>query len=356
MHRLLIPLCLILLTPAVSTAQSSPRELNDRGWKLLDSGDAASAAKLFAEALAIAPDQPVLLFGAGVAAHLQGRSKEAVVPLRRAFDLNPRLTPAAMLLGELVYTDGNIADAIKIYEKALVHAPNDPHLTTKLTAWRADADINQGFTERRYDRFRVSFQGRADEALAAQAINILDAAFWRIGKALGAYPSEPIVVLMYTEQQFRDVTLAPKWAGGLYDGRIRVPAAGAAQSPQLFERVLVHELAHAMVATIAPRGIPTWLHEGLAQYFEGDNVAEARGRVKKLGVIPLRHLEGGFGHLNPGQARLAYAESLLVVHSMLRRPGMDWNALFRALVESNRTEYTFDSFGLRYSELESAIR
>jgi hypothetical protein len=261
-----------------------------------------------------------------------------------------------MLLGELVYTGGNIADAITIYEKALVHAPNDPHLTSKLTAWRADAEISRGFTERRYDRFRVSFQGRADEALAAQAIKIIDAAFWRIGKALGAYPSEPIVVLMYTEQQFRDVTLAPKWAGGLYDGRIRVPAAGAAQSPQLFERVLVHELAHAMIATVAPRGVPTWLHEGLAQYFEGDDVVEARGRVRKLGVIPLRLLEGDFTNLNPGQARLAYAESLLVVDSLFRRPGMDWNALFRALVESNRTEYTFDSFGLRYSELESAIR
>jgi hypothetical protein len=34
---------------------------------------------------------------------------------------------------------------------------------------------------------------------------------------------------------------------------------------------------------------------------------------------------------------------------------MDWNALFRALSESDRTEYTFDSFGLRYSSLEAEI-
>ena len=52
-----------------------------------------------------------------------------------------------------------------------------------------------------------------------------------------------------------------------------IPAAGAAQSPQLFERVLVHELTHAMIASLAPRGIPAWLHEGLAQYFEGDDPA-----------------------------------------------------------------------------------
>ena len=335
--------------------QSKARELNDTGWKLIQSGDAGRAARVFAEALTIAPDQPVLLLGAGVAAHLQGRSKDARVPLTRALDLDPRLTPASVLLGEIAYADGDIATAIAIYEKALTHAPKDPHLTTKLHAWHADADVSRQFTERRYDRFRVSFQGHADEALAASAIKILESNFWRIGKALGVYPSEPIVVLLYTEQQFRDVTQAPKWAGGLYDGRIRVPAAGAAQSPQVFERVLVHELGHAMIATIAPRGIPTWLHEGLAQHFEGDDVVAAKRRVQQLGVIPLRHLEGGFSHLNPAQARLAYDESLLVVESLFQRPGMNWSALFRALSESNRTEYIFDNFGLRYSALESEI-
>jgi hypothetical protein len=161
--------------------------------------------------------------------------------------------------------------------------------------------------------------------------------------------------MLYTEQQFRDVTQAPTWAGGIYDGRIRVPGAGAAQSPQLFERVLVHELAHAMIATIAPRGIPAWLHEGLAQHFEGDDAAAARRRVQKLGVIPLSYLEGSFSRLTAAQAGVAYDESLVVVDNLFRRPGMDWNALFRALGESDRTEYTFDSFGLRYSFLEAEI-
>jgi hypothetical protein len=352
---LFLPIFIVLLAPASLLAQSKARELNDTGWKLLQGGDAATAARLFAEALTMEPDQPVLLLGAGVAAHLQGRSEEASAPLRRALHLDPRLTPAAILLGQIAYADGNIADAIAIYEKALTHAPNEPTLTTKLKAWRADAEASSGFTERRFDRFRVMFQGHADKALAVRATEILEAAFWRIGKALGTYPSEPVVVMLYTEQQFRDVTQAPTWAGGLYDGRIRVPAAGAAQSPQLFERVLVHELTHAMIATIAPRGVPAWLHEGLAQHFEGDEVAVARKTVARFGVIPLRYLEGSFSRLSAEQATLAYNESLVVVDMLFQRPGMDWNALFRALSESGRTEYTFDSFGLRYSTLESEI-
>jgi tetratricopeptide (TPR) repeat protein len=355
-RSILVALGLAVLTAASPHAQSSLVDLNDEGWRLIQKGEAARAAKVFAEALDAQPDHPVLLFGAAAAAHLQGRGKEATTRLRQALEIAPDLTPASMLLGQIEYSNGNVSQAISTYEKALKHAPNDSDLTNKLSAWRADAEANRGFTERRVDRFRVMFQGHVDKALAARATDLLESAFWRIGKALGAYPSEPVVVMLYTEKQFRDVTQAPEWSGGVYDGRIRVPAAGAAQSPQLFERVLVHELTHAMLASLVPRGIPAWLHEGLAQYFEGDDPAVARRRLRSVGiVIPLRHLEAGFSRLTAEQAIVAYDQSLVVVDTILQRGNLDWNGLFRALGASSRTEYTFDNFGLRYAELEGEI-
>jgi len=354
--RLLLTLCIGMLVSTPLAAQSRIVELNDTGWKLLQSGEADRAAKIFAEALEAQPDEPVLQFGAAVASHLQGRTKDATTRLKRALDIAPNLTPASMLLGQLQYTAGDVNEAIATYEKALKHAPNDPDLTAKLRAWRAAADANRGFVESRVDRFRVSFQGHVDKPLAARATELLESAFWRIGRTLGAYPSDPVVVLLYTEKQFRDITLAPEWSGGVYDGRIRVPAAGATQKPQLFERVLVHELTHAMVASLAPRGIPTWLHEGLAQHFEGDDAGAARQRLKALGVVaPLRYLEGSFSHFTSDQAMVAYDQSLVIVDTLIRRGTVDWNALFRALGDSSRTEYTFDNFGLRYSELEEEL-
>lgn len=352
---LLVALCLALSTSALP-AQSNVAELNDAGWRLLQKGDGPRAAKLFAEALDAQPNSPVLLFGAGVAAHLQGKTREATTNIRRALEIAPDLTPASIVLGQIEYSNGEVSQAIATYEKALSHAPNDPQLTSRLNSWRADAEASRGFVERRVDRFRVMFQGHVDKPLASRATDLLESAFWRIGKVLGAYPSDPVVVMLYTEKQFRDITQAPEWSGGIYDGRIRIPAAGAAQSPQLFERVLVHELTHAMIAGIAPRGIPVWLHEGLAQYFEGDDPAVALRRLKALGqVVPLRYLESSFSRLTSAQALVAYDESLVVVDAILRRPGVDWNGLFRALTDSSRTEYTLDNFGLRYSELEEEI-
>jgi len=352
---LLVAICVIVSSGGL-IAQSNIAELNETGWRLLKSGDGPRAAKVFAEALEAQPNNPVLLFGAGAAAYLQGRGKEATTSLRRALEIAPDMTPASMLLGQIQYSTGDVSQAISTYEKALTHAPNDAQLTSRLNSWRADAEANSGFVERRVDRFRVMFQGHIDKPLAARTTDLLESAFWRIGKALGAYPSDPVVVMLYTEKQFRDITQAPEWSGGVYDGRIRIPAAGAAQSPQLFERVLVHELTHAMIAGLAPRGIPVWLHEGLAQYFEGDDPAIALQRLRAVGqVVPLRYLEGSFGRLTAPQALVAYDESLVVVDAILQRPGLDWIGLFRALTESPRTEYTLDNFGLRYSELEEQI-
>jgi hypothetical protein len=352
----LAALCLSVFASGVIQAQSTSVELNDAGWTMLQRGEGARAAKLFAEALALEPDDPVLLFGAGAAAHLDGRPGDAMTRLQRALKFNPRLTPASLLLGQIAYSEGDVALAITIYEKALKYAPDDPDLTKDLTAWRTDAETHRGFEERRFDRFRVMFEGQADASLAAQATEMLNAAFWRIGAALGAYPPDAVVVMLYTDKQFRDITQAPEWAGGVYDGRIRVPAAGAARTPQSFERVLAHELAHAMIAKAAPRGVPAWLHEGLAQHFEGDDPQAARRRLKAAGgggMIPLRILEGSFGRFGAADAQVAYDESLVAADVILRRPGFSWTRLFRALSENDRTESTLESFGFSYSDLEA---
>jgi tetratricopeptide (TPR) repeat protein len=353
---LLAALCLILTVTSSLQAQSTAVELNDAGWKMVERGEGARAARTFAEALALEPDNPVLWFGAGAAAHIDGRPKDASAHLRKALEYDPKLTLASLLFGEIAYAGGDVALAIATYEKALKYAPGDPHLTKRLAAWRADAEVHRDFEERRFDRFRVMFQGYADASLAAQATEMLNSAFWRIGAVLGTYPSDSVVVMLYTEQQFRDITQAPEWSGGVYDGRIRVPAAGATGSLQSFERVLTHELTHSMIANAAPRGVPTWLHEGLAQYFEGDDPRVARRRLSTLGrdrLIPLSRLEGAFSQFGAAQAQVAYDESLVAVDVIMQRPAFNWSSLFRALGEHDRTELIFDSFALSYSDLEA---
>jgi tetratricopeptide (TPR) repeat protein len=274
--------------------------------------------------------------------------------LRRALEVNPRFTPASLLLGEIVYREGDLDLAIKTYQTALTFAPADRDLTSRLQTWRQEADVHSTFIERRQDRFRVMFEGRTDAVLAASTTDTLTNAFWRIGRELGAYPSNAITVVLYTQKQFRDVTRAPEWSGGLYDGRIRVPVAGAARSPAAFERVLSHELTHAMVTSLAPRGVPAWLHEGLAQHFEGADAQAARRRLRALGRgIPLEQLEGSFANLTSAGAVVAYDESLVAVNAIIERANVSWTQVLYALADSDRPGETLRGFGVAYADLEA---
>ncbi|HZM59649.1 MAG TPA: tetratricopeptide repeat protein [Vicinamibacterales bacterium] len=347
--------CLLVTGVGPARAQSA-LELNQAGWKSLEQGDPVRAGQLFADALAQRPNEPVLLFGAAVSAQLQGRPTEAKPRLERALEVNPRFTPASLLLGEIVYREGDLDRAIKTYETALTHAPGNPELTGRLTKWREEASVHNGFVERRQDRFRVLFEGRTDAPLAAQTTDTLNTAFWRIGQALGAYPTDQIHVVLYTEKQFRDITRAPEWSGGLYDGKIRVPVAGATRSRKLFETVLSHELTHAMVASLASRGVPAWLHEGLAQHFDGSSVAAARRRLAAHRVrIPLEQLERGFNGLTTAGAVIAYDESLVAASAILARRDISWTQLLYALADSDRPSETLRGYGIVYADLEASF-
>ncbi len=324
--------------------------------KALRDGNPRRAAGLFAEGLSSSPDDPVLLFGAGAAAHALGRQQEAMARLERALELEPGFTAASLLLGRLAFDEGDADLAIRTYEQALTHAPGNASIVRQLQEWRRETSAHQSFSDRRYERFRVMFEGRAEDALAARATAVLDSAFFRIGEKLGDYPPDTIVAVLYTEQQFRDITRAPAWAGGQYDGRIRIPAAGAAERPDLFDRVLVHELSHAIVAGIARRPVPAWLDEGLAQYFEGADMNAARQRVAAAGRrIPLRDLEHGFGRLGPEAARLAYDESLLAVGVMLDRPGFGWIRLLHRLGDGEPFGQAIVNFGFAYEDFDAAL-
>ena len=153
-------------------------------------------------------------------------------PPRRASSLparsrsNPSLTAASVLLGELLYRDADLAGAIQVYEQALASAPSQPQLIARLDAWRREAALHDRFSQKIETHFTILFEGPPDQPRAARVAEILEAAYWRIGGAIGAYPASVVQVVLYTRDQFRDITQSPAWAGGAYDGSIRVPVGG----------------------------------------------------------------------------------------------------------------------------------
>ena len=345
---LALVICLALIAPA--TGQSVAPE--EAGVLALQAGDFDKAASIFADALRRNPRDPILHMGAGVAAHLRGRDDEARTFLAGALKLDPRFTAASALLGEIAYEQGDVDSAIEIYERALKHAPTNAPLRSRLKAWRDDAA-----KERLVDGpFSIAFDGPAEARLATHANAILDAAYWRIAKALGAYPSQPVEVIFYTLKQFRDMTGAPEWAAGSFDTRIRIPVQGALANPRSFDRVLTHELAHAMIAGVAGRGVPAWLHEGLATYFEPGDVSRAQQRWKaSRTLIPMDLLEDGFERFDEREARIAYDQSLVAASVLMERLGPNVALLLHDLDSGNELSVALTRLGFGYADFEREL-
>jgi tetratricopeptide (TPR) repeat protein len=328
----------------------------DAGWQALQQGDGDRAATLFYDALRRNPRDPMLHFGAGAAAHLLGRDGDAADSLKRALTLNPKVTGAAALLGEIEFRQGDTGAAIRLYEQALIYAPGTQALQRRLDEWRKEAAVHETLIERNDARFSVVFDGRSENTLASHTVAVLDRAFWRIGEKLGAYPSNRIFVTLYTEKQFRDITQMPAWSAGAFDGKIRVPVQGVSQNMDQFDQILVHELTHAMIYAVAPRGVPAWLHEGLAGYFEGRDPALAQRRIQSLGVIiPLSALQESFNRFNAAQAAVAYEESLFVADTLAHRLGTQMVVLLRGLGSGQSLEESLGALGVQASDFESQV-
>jgi tetratricopeptide (TPR) repeat protein len=322
-------------------------------WEALDRGDAAKAASLFREALDRSPGNAALHFGAGFAAHQLGRRDAALSSLRKAVEIDPDFVSALSLLARVAYAAGDLDLAVRSLEKAIRVRP-DANASRQLEAWRAESSLHRGFAERPGVHFNILFEGAFDRGVSERVAAVLEAGYWSIGKRLNTYPGEALTVLLYTNQQFKDVTRAPEWSVGRFDGRIRLAVGGALATPRALDRVLTHELVHAMIAHAAPTGAPAWVHEGLASYFESsDHTWAARALRATRRVYPLDDLERGFGSLDGPSALVAYAESLVAAQLLVERTGPNLGLFLQMLGSGHTVDQALSTLDVRPDEFRA---
>ena len=312
----------LLLVLAVE--QNSPRVamLEQAGWDAIDANRLPQATAIFTEAIALDPKNAALRFGAGFAAFLQRHDEDARQHLERALALDPRLTRARVPLAQVARRQGDFNEAIRLLEIAVAELPGEAGLRDTLARWLRERELHERMRLTVGDFFTVSFEGPEDAQLAAQALDSLTRAYWRISDVFNAFPQKSVPVVLYTREQFRDITRSPQWAAAAYDGIIRVPVRGAGEKGEDLDRVLAHEFAHALIRSLATRGVPAWLNEGLATVLESDDLGWATKVVGKVGKLPpLRRLAAPFGKLSGGDAVYAYAASAVAARRLLDEAG-----------------------------------
>jgi tetratricopeptide (TPR) repeat protein len=327
----LIAPAVLVLVGAVATAEvragQDPIALARTGTAALESQRFGDALDAFTKAAALQPGDASLCFGAGVAAFMLGQNDVAQTRFECALALNPKYLPAAMWLGDLHYRAGRLHEAIAIYETARQRSPGARELQEPLANWRKEHALQSRFREVRTEHFTALFEVATDEPFAREVVDRLEAAYRRVGSALGVYPSQPIVVVLYTREQFGDITRLAAWSVAAYDGRIRVPLGGALREREELDRVLSHEFVHAVVAMVGGRTVPAWVNEGLATMLEPAGPEDGDRTLARLAAQSpderpgLSTLHRSFVGLSRRDAELAYASAARAMQRLIEQRG-----------------------------------
>lgn len=356
---LLAALCAVLTIDAVFGAtaahsQTSPYAAirEQAGWTALEAGDHLAAAAAFRDALTVEPQNANLHFGAALAAFALGRYDEARAAVDASLVLNPTHRLSRELLGRLLHRSGDLRGAIAIYE-TLVGEGREGTVAETLERWRRDAEVRERMSSAGHAAVTVTFEGPEDAVLAQHALASLERASARIGSVLSYYSTSPLTVVLYTNEQFRDITRSPSWAAGVFDGTIRIPLRGALERPAEFDRVLAHEYTHAIVFELARSRIPTWLNEGLAAALE---VERGRADPPRL-PVSLDQLRQPFHQLTPAEAHQAYQASAFAVQRLLDDAGgVAVGNLLRDIGDGTAFDTAFEHrMGLTVREFEGRL-
>ena len=320
LRLLILALLAGVVSPRVAWSQPASQLPHAAAWRALEEHRYGDAAGLFAAAVRAEPDDAALWFGAGVSALMRGLNGPSQASFERALAIDPDLLDAAVLLGQSFYRDGQVAQAIAVYERALVGAPDHPELVDALSRWHLEVSTEAAFEGLVGTHFEVRHVP-ADEALARRALDVLETAHTRFGQELAVSTLRRVEVVLYSPEEFKAVTRLPAWAVGIYDGRIKVPLGGTSPSVEELERVLEHELVHAIVAAIAGPTVPAWLNEGLATALEPDGTEWADEVNAVTPPASLAALPNAFRNLVPAEARTAYAISARMVQRLIDQHG-----------------------------------
>jgi tetratricopeptide (TPR) repeat protein len=334
-----------------------------QGWKLIESEKWLEALKALKEASSLLPDEAGFYLGLGLIHHHLKEEETALDMLKQAVARRSDDPQPYLLMAEIYYNRDELDLAVGYYEKAAELEPRNAVLKDRLEKARRERDAQTSFSRSSTLHFTVKFEGHEEAEAAREILDLLENAYQEVGRALSIYPQAPVNVILYSEEEFRDVTMTPSWSKAIFDGKIRIPIEGIEEDPELLRKVVNHEYTHALIFELNRSRIPTWLNEGLALNMEGtgpnrwteilrDNIN--RGRPP----IPLRSLQGSFLSFSGDRAGLAYAESYSATAYLIDRFGLSRiRDLLSALADNPDFDKAFsDQFMISYDEFETQWR
>jgi tetratricopeptide (TPR) repeat protein len=324
-------------------------------------GNIDQSRRYFESALHFQPENSTVLIYYAALLVRTGNASQALTYAQRAVEAAPQSPDAYTVLGYAQQASDRTKDAVASWKHSLELRP-DTAVQQYLAKAQREQNVETDFTQRESSHFVLHYEGKqTSEVFRGQILAALESDYDDLARDLGTPPRDNILVTLYTEQAFFDVTRAPSWSGALNDGKLRIPISGLNSMTSELARVLKHELAHSFINQLSAGRCPPWLHEGIAQLLEpkslGSDGRQLAQLFKAQRNIPLNALEGSFMRFSGVEAYVAYAESLAAASYINDAYGMgDLQRILRRLSEGSSSEAALRAtIHSDYGQLESEI-
>ena len=324
-------------------------------------GNIGQSRRYFENALRFQPENSTILVYYSALLVRTGNAAQALPYAQRAVRAAPDSPDAYTMLGYAQFASDRTKEAVASWKHSLELRP-DAAVQQFLAKAQREQNVETDFAQRESSHFVLHYEGKqTSEALRGQIIAALESDYDDLARDLGTPARDNILVTLYTEQGFFDVTHAPSWSGAMNDGKLRIPISGLSSMTPELARVLKHELAHSFINQLSGGRCPPWLHEGIAQFLEPKSLGSDGHQLallfKAQQNIPINALEGSFQRFSSSQAYLAYAESLAAVSYINDSYGMsDVQRILQRLGEGSSTEAALRStIHSDYGQLESEV-
>lgn len=306
-------------------------------------GNIAQSRQYFESALRFQPENATILIYYAALLVRTGNAAQAASYAQRAVRSAPDSADAYTMLGYAQFASDHTKEAVTNWKRSLELRP-DARVEQLLAKAQREQTVESDFAQGESSHFVLHYEGKqTSETLRSQILAALESDYDDLVRDLGNPPRDNIVVTLYTEQAFFDVTHAPTWSGAINDGKLRIPISGLSSMTSELAHVLKHELAHSFITQLSGGRCPPWLHEGIAQLLEPKSLGGGGHQLSLLFKaqhnIPLNALEGSFQRFSGAEAYVAYAESLAAVSYINDSYGLsDIQRILQLLSQGNSTE------------------
>jgi len=275
--------------------------------------------------------------------------------LVRVLELDPDHLEALVLLAGLDYRDRRLEEGATRLQQANALRPHDARIREQLARMKRERNVERQYQSLVGSVFVIRYSPKIPIERAESVRGMCEQAWTEICGRMGHYPERQLVVTLYPPDEFRETTGLHGWVAGVSDGSIRLTVSNRTTDRAL-RATLSHELTHHVVRDLAAR-TPVWLHEGLAQLFEGRDPERASARLRRIQRLDERELDRSIlNERDSSRVARYYDLTLAFTHFLEARSGdRGIQDVLRALRDGVRVDQSIlKAYGATRSELFDA--